>query len=160
MKFANTPTGRLAEWAFHYHQRGYPAAGLDRDGMPAPLSLIHVIWVEGRMVTLHLTDLLEVLAKVADQDFPRQSKVKWPPRPLTPHTYANADINKGTSLPCCDKEEDHPIHHFPDDLDLPHLYARSDGGPPDPAYACICQRSLHSDLHRPPLPWAPPTQAR
>jgi hypothetical protein len=111
VKFANTPVGRLSEWAFHYHQRGYPAAGPDRDGIPAPLSLIHVIWVEGRMVTLHLSDLLEVLSEVVGPETARQSRIKWPPRPLTPHTYVRADINKGIDLPCCDLDEDHPVHH-------------------------------------------------
>jgi hypothetical protein len=96
--YPNTPAGRLTEWAVHYQERGYPAAGRDRDGMPAPLALVHIIWVEGRMVTLHLTDLLEVLAEVAAPTM-GWDVVSVPGLPGITVTHVPLPIHHGGPLP-------------------------------------------------------------
>lgn len=57
--------GRIARWISHYRRRNIPAAPPGRDGDPTPLQLIHIIWVDGEMITLHLNDLDVVLAQLA-----------------------------------------------------------------------------------------------
>lgn len=62
----------------------------------------------GLHVAGHLDDVTQVLRLLLHNN-QTTPMLNWSPK-TTPHQYAPADINKGTSLPCCDLPEDNPIH--------------------------------------------------